>query len=156
MYWSLQSRSSFFDDKEQVLIIESNPQVTAVAEIVDEELAVDILRYNHHTLKGAIREKKTILLVIASELEARKNELDIINRQLKDDIFFMLNNMNLRHNNVKQGDKNYKEIVATMQSDELENWYDELYQMMLLAMLELDNVARKEKVKELKQRITAH
>lgn len=35
----------------------------------------------------------------------------------------------------------------------LEKWYDELYQMMLLAFLLLDNVNRTENVKELKEKI---
>lgn len=35
----------------------------------------------------------------------------------------------------------------------LEKWYDELYQMMLLAFLLLDNVDRTENVKELKEKI---
>lgn len=49
-----------------------------------------------------------------------------------------------------EGDKNYKEIVAKMTQDELEGWYDETYQMCLLAFLELDNVERTKKVAELK------
>lgn len=35
----------------------------------------------------------------------------------------------------------------------LEKWYDELYQMMLLAFLLLDNVDRTASVKELKEKI---
>ena len=49
-----------------------------------------------------------------------------------------------------EGDKNYKETVAKMSKDELENWYDETYQLCLLAFLELDNVERTKKVVELK------
>jgi len=49
-----------------------------------------------------------------------------------------------------EGDKNYKEIVAKMTQGELEGWYDETYQMCLLAFLELDNVERTKKVAELK------
>ena len=37
-----------------------------------------------------------------------------------------------------------------MTQDELEGWYDETYQMCLLAFLELDNVERTKKVAELK------
>ena len=34
--------------------------------------------------------------------------------------------------------------------NKLEEWYDELYQMMLLAMLELEQVERNQKINELK------
>ena len=60
------------------------------------------------------------------------------------------NNMNIRHNNCAEGDKNYKKVVAKMSQDELESWYDETYQLCLLAFLELDNVERTKKVAELK------
>ena len=60
------------------------------------------------------------------------------------------NNMNIRHNNSTEGDKNYREVVAKMTQDELENWYDETYQLCLLAFLELDNVERTKKVAQLK------
>lgn len=62
----------------------------------------------------------------------------------------MLNNLNIRHNNKSKKDKNYKEYVAKMKKNKLEEWYDELYQMMLLAMLELEQVERNQKINELK------
>ena len=40
-----------------------------------------------------------------------------------------------------------------MTDEELESWYDETYQMLLLSILELDNVERNKKVKELKRMI---
>ena len=40
-----------------------------------------------------------------------------------------------------------------MSEEELEEWYDELYQMILLAFLMIDNVERMEKIKKLKHNI---
>ena len=48
----------------------------------------------------------------------------------------------------------YKQAVAEMDAATLENWYDELYQMMLLAYLQLDQVSRNAKVKALKQTVS--
>lgn len=140
-------------DGERVLIIEDKPEVTAVAEIVEQDLAIDIIRYNHRSLQGELDLKKTILLSLGAELEPRRKELQVLNKQLSEDIFFMLNNLNVRHNNRSKKDKNYKEYVAKMRKDRLEKWYDELYQMMLLAFLLLDNVERTANVKELKDKI---
>ena len=40
-----------------------------------------------------------------------------------------------------------------MKPDELERWYDETYQMCLLAFLQLEQLARKDEVQELKKSI---
>lgn len=137
----------------QVLIIEDKQEVTAVAEIIESNLAYRVIQYNHRNLKGDIETKKTILLSLGSELEPKRKELQSLNKQLSNDIFFALNNLNLRHNNKSKDDKNYKEFVANMPDDILEKWYDELYQMILLAFLILDNVERTDKIKKLKSNI---
>lgn len=144
------------EEQECVLIVEDKAEVTAVAEIMPTPaLAVDVVRYNHRTLRGEIELKKKILLAMGAELEAKRKKLHAINSTLENDIFFMLNNLNIRHNNKSKGDKNYKEYVAKMRKDRLEKWYDELYQMLLLAFLLMDNTKRVEKVKELKEKINA-
>ena len=139
---------------ERILIIEDKPEVTAVAEIVEQDLALDIIRYNHRSLQGEIESKKKILISLGSELEPKRKELQALNKQLSEDIFFMLNNINIRHNNRSKKDMaKYKDYVAKMTKARLEKWYDELYQMMLLAFLLLDNVQRTANVKELKEKI---
>lgn len=144
------------EDQECVLIIEDKSEVTAAAEIMPTPaLAVDVVRYNHRTLRSEIELKKKILLAMGAELEAKRKKLHTINTTLENDIFFMLNNLNIRHNNKSKGDKNYKEYVAKMRKDRLEKWYDELYQMLLLAFLLMDNIERVEKVKGLKEKINA-
>lgn len=147
------NHKAYIDD-ERILIIEDKPEVTAVAEIIEQDLAIDIIRYNHRSMQGEIELKKKILISLGSELEPKRKQLQVLNKQLSEDIFFMLNNMNLRHNNRSKKDiGKYKEYVAKMTKARLEKWYDELYQMMLLAFLLLDNVDRTENVKELKEKI---
>lgn len=140
----------FFKNEQRVLITENNATVSDVAENVDEKLAYQIVKYNHNTLKGDIARKKEILLKLGSELEPKRKQLAKINDALESDIFFVLNNLNLRHNNRSIEDKNYKEYTAQMRKNKLEEWYDELYQMMLLAFLELEQVERNQKIDELK------
>lgn len=147
----------FNEEQECVLIIEDKSEVTATAEIMTTStLAVDVVRYNHRSLRGEIELKKKILLALGAELEAKRKKLHSINAALENDIFFMLNNLNIRHNNKSKGDKNYKEYVAKMRKERLEKWYDELYQMILLAFLLMDNNKRAEKVKELKEKINTN
>lgn len=141
-------------EKEQVLVIEDKPEVTAVAEIVDDDLSMEVLKYNHHTLKGDLATKKKILLRFGNELEAKRDTLNLVNKESTTNIFYMLNNFNLRHNNIDESNnKHFKKVVAEMKDGELEEWYDELYQMILLAFLELDNKDRTIKFKEIKDKI---
>lgn len=143
------------EDKDYFIVVENKPEVTAAAEIMPTaELTFDVIRYNHRSLKGDIQSKKAILIALGADLEAKRKELQSINKKLSDDIFFMLNNVNIRHNNCsKQDSTKYKEYVAAMSPEQLEEWYDELYQMILLGFLLLDNKERAIRIGELKKNI---
>lgn len=45
-------------ENERILIIEDKPEVTAVVEIIEQDLAIDIIRYNHRSLQGEIELKR--------------------------------------------------------------------------------------------------
>ena len=147
-------KGKYFQDFEQLIVIEDKPEATAVAEIVDNETGQKVLRYNHYLLKGDLQAKKDILLALGADLEAKRKQLRGLNKDLEDGIFYILNNLNLRHNNKTEGDKNYRKAVEFMDDVVLECWYDELYQMMLLAYLQLDHVDRNNRVIALKQTVT--
>jgi hypothetical protein len=140
------------DQTDQILLVQKDAAVTAVVEIEeDSSLAFEIIQYNHHALKGNIAKKKAILLRLGAQLEPKRNDLKSINPNLATNIFALLNNLNLRHNNTEPGNSSYIQCVADMKSVDLELWYDELYQMILLARLELDNVERMKKADELRK-----
>ena len=128
-------------------------EAISVAEIVAPELSYKVIEYNHHELQGDLERKKSILLLLEGKLEAKREELKQINHTLADNLFFLFNNLNLRHNNCDKEGKDYHALVAEMPEKDLENWYDETYQLCLLSFLELDNIVRTEKIKELKSKI---
>lgn len=76
------------------------------------------------------------------------DDLDI---ELDDDIGFMLNNIHIRHNN-KSG-KSKKEYVSKTRKATMEKWYDETYQMLLLAFLLNEQPNRSKKINQLKEKI---
>lgn len=125
----------------------------SVAEIIDPSLSYRVIEYNHHSMKGDIDRKKAVLLALADKLEPQRKRLNKADQNLESDLFCLLNSMNIRHNNTEQGSKNYKVAVAAMKGDELEQWYDEIYQMCLLSFLTLENEERKDQVKALKQKL---
>ena len=141
-------------DDQKIIVVEKNPAATAVAEIVEEYIADEVIQYNHYLLKGDMETKKKILLSLGAKLEPQRNNLKEVNKNLESNIFFMLNNLNIRHNNCDvSNEKNYKKYIANMSKEILEEYYDELYQMILLAFLLIDNVDRMKKIDELKAKI---
>lgn len=124
----------------------------SVAEIVEPELSYKVIEYNHHSMKGDLERKKAILVALGRKLEPKRGKLKQINDSLESNIFMLLNNMNVRHNNKEPG-KKYKKYVAEMEDEELEQWYDDLYQMILLAFLELDHLDRKGRLEQLNENL---
>lgn len=127
-----------FEDEEKVILIPKNPAATAVAEISDEETAMAILMYNHHTLKGDLAEKRHLLFLIYQEYEYLLKK----GRDGYTDFFVkargLANELHIRHNN-----KN-----IDIDDKTLEYWYDELYQLLLFCVLIDDNLKRKKEATE--------
>lgn len=140
-------------DDNVVIFVPKSQSAIAVAEIIDSDLSYRVIEYNHHSLHGNIEGKKAILLLLANELEHSRNKLKSINKSMEDNLFMLFNNMNLRHDNCRKDSPNYVEYIANMSKEELEDWYDEIYQLCLLAFLEIDNIERKNRIKELKDKI---
>ena len=122
-----------------------------VTKTIPDNMSYKVIEYNHHSLKGDLEGKKAILLMLAERLESNQDVLSKINNTLKTSIFFAFNNLNIRHNNCDSESNHYWEYLANMTEQELEQWYDDTYQLCLLAFLELDNVDRKKRFEELKK-----
>lgn len=139
-------------EDEKVILVPKNPAATAVAEITDKEhIAFAILKYNHNSLRGDLEGKRQLLLSIANEYEPLlKNPIDGFTDYFKK-ATFLLNNLNLRHNNKSGKDK--KQFVVDMPNKELEKWYDELYQLLLFCVLIKDNIKRKKEIEDLVKKL---
>jgi hypothetical protein len=137
------------------IINQKNEAATAVAEISDRKTATEIIEYNHYLLRGDLDKKRKILLTLADKIEPKRDFLKAINKNIESNLFSLLNNCNIRHNNVDVSNKKYFNIVvAKMTEKQLEGWYDETYQLALLAILLLDNVNIEKKIEDLKNEIS--
>lgn len=125
----------------------------SVAEIVDSSLSYRVIEYNHHSMKGDLKRKKEILLALADKLEPLRNDLKGINSSFESDLFTLFNSVNIRHNNSDPDGNCYRKAIAEMTNKEIENWYDDIYQMCLIAFLELEQIERKKRVKQLKDKL---
>lgn len=147
-------KAFYFEETEQCVIAEDSPQVTAAAEATDTETGMQIVRYNHRQMAGDIAGKRMVLIQLLDYLEGRNKEIRQINNTLYDEITNVANNFNIRHNNVDSRNKSrFRQKVADMPDSELEKAYDDLYQMILLAILEIDNKARRQEMKKLVQTV---
>lgn len=139
-------------DDGRIIIVQKDAGVTAVADIVEQALADAIVEYNHYLLKGEIEKKKSILKRIADALEPKRSELDQINKSFTSDLFFMVNNMNIRHNNCDNTDsKTYNSAFASLSPKDVEAWYDDIFQQELMAFLILEQKKRNARIEAFKK-----
>ncbi|MBE7709531.1 MAG: hypothetical protein E7Z93_03680 [Cyanobacteria bacterium SIG32] len=133
-------------NEEKLFLIPKNPAATTVAEISSEDTALAILKYNHASMKGDLEGKRNLLFSIYREYEPLLKQpiegyADFYNKARG-----LYNTLDIRHNNkTKEGNKNN---VIDISDEELEKWYDELYQLLLFCVLIKDNLERKKEVDE--------
>lgn len=134
------------------IFVEKSPEAIAVAEsnLIPDEFSYKLISYNHYSMRGNLIAKKETILRLANILEGKRHILRKENPILENDLFYIFNNFDLRHNNCDSSSKKYKSVVAQMDKNVLEEWYDETYQMCLLAFMIIDNVERKNKFDDLK------
>lgn len=85
-------------------------------------------------------------------MEPKLPELKRINGRLFSDYSYLINNMNLRHNNCDSNDeKKYNEKFSKL-SNSVKKWYDETFQMCLLMFLLLKYKDRKGKINAMKRK----
>lgn len=138
----------------RIIIVQKNAAVSAVADLVEPDLAQMLIRYHHYLLKGDLEAKKDILRKMADALEPRRKEIASINKTLSSDFFFLVNKMNIRHNNCDPSDPSkYVEKFAKMTKKQKESWYDEIYQQGLMLFLTMEQVKRTNKIAEFKEAI---
>jgi len=124
------NQKSFSHKEEDIfIIVEKSEKATSVSELYPE-IAIKVIEYNRFSLKGNLQRKKELLLAIAHKFEGVKKQLKQVNPALCDDITNLLNNINIRHNN--------EDKVKNISDEDLEKWYDRIYDMLLLALLYVD------------------
>jgi len=119
--------------------------------LVDEKTAIKILGYNHHLMKGDLDKKREALVAIGRQVEPTFPKLKKYNPDLESDIGFLLNQLNIRHNNLEGMRKS--EYLEKLNDKELEEWYDHTYDVLLYAILTLNYMNLKQEIKELKTKI---
>lgn len=139
-----------------IIFVQKDENVIAVAtsKYISEDMSYKIFNYLHKSMKGNIEGKREILLSLGRTLEQKRKILKEMNNKFDDYLFYLLNNMNIRHNNIDKDDmKKYKKYLEEMGEKKLEEWYDKIYRMCLLAIMLLEQKDRNIEIEELKKKM---
>ena len=132
-------------------IIEKDIIAVAVAE-KNSNISEKVISYRRFSLKGDLETKKEIILKLAEKIEPLRSKFKSTSyNMLMDDVQMLLNNLNLRHNNLEGVNK--KDYLISMNDNELEKWYDRTYDMILGIIIVNDYLDSKESLSELKAKI---
>lgn len=137
------------------IFVEKSPAAIAVAEssLMPENLSYRLISYNHYSMKENLDAKKATILILADLLEPQRASLESIDKTFASDLFYAFNNFYIRHNNTDPQSPKYKKPIGDLPKEQLEHWYDEVYQMCLLAFLRLEHADRKKDFDVLKGKI---
>ena len=143
---------SYKEKKNKIKIRKNNADALEVATIVEDESIVDlILDYNDFRIDNDLKAKKDILNGLGQYIEPLRKDIKKANSSLEDYIFVCLNKLHIRHNN-KSG-KYRINYVANMKKKDLINWYDRVYDLILIAIRLVEIPNNFEDFKELKKKI---
>lgn len=141
----LNLKSLYIEEHDGIILVQSNPLATKVAESLPQNFGILILRYHHNLLKGNLIEKSSILVAMAKEYETFKKELESTTyKPLATDIGICLNNLKIRHSN-------HNNIANSMTVEEIEDWYDYTYDLLLTGFSLHNYLQTRDRIEKLKQ-----
>lgn len=133
----------------ELVIVEKDMLSSSIAE-TNRNVSDKVIEYRRFILKGKIDEKREILNLLANEMEGMKTIFKgTTYSNLMDDVQFMLNNLNIRHNNIEG--KNKKQYVIGLPDEELERLYDKTFDMILGIFIIDKYIRDKNEIDEIKK-----
>lgn len=146
----------FIKDGDFYSLVGKNDEAWTAAEVAPKFIAADLVNYSYRGLGGDLEAKRCKLTSFLRELEPHRKDLEHLSSSFTNDLFFLANNINIRHNNTTQHNntnsksKNYNSKVSSMGKWELEKLYDKVHRMCVAAFLLLAYGDDKEWVDSLK------
>ncbi len=134
----------FIPSKEVLYLISTDAATDAAIESSEEQVRDMIIEYSSYAVSCDLSRKKTILDSLGTIVEEYDDNQQGDNIELFGSIEFMLRNFNIRRDNTEGANRN--DFVAGLTESELSDWYDEIYQLLLLRILKHNNIARMEKI----------
>ena len=138
--------------KEGYVIVDKNPATTEAIECLENnkaDLALNMIEYNRVLLKGNLTRKREILVALADYTEPMNNDFKGTQyAALYSDSRYLVNAIDIRHNNSGKGD--LPEKAKSWTSQEKEDWYDKTYQVLLTVILARKHIDVSKEIQDLK------
>ena len=123
---------------------------TLVDEVVDSNTKKSLYEYIAVSNKNDVIKKRDMLKIIANDYERIRRDISNIDDKLNDRISFVLNNCEIRHNNVDETSAKFHKVTKELSDEEFIRIYDYLFYMYLYANLLVKYNDSVEKVLELR------
>lgn len=132
------------------IIVTKNASAIEVAE-TNPKIADTVIEYNQYLLRGDLKRKKELLKIMADNLELERSKLEQICSRNTKDYFYLVNNMDIRHNNCNPNDASkYNEKFANLSDADKEKWYDLIYSQGLYLFISLEQQERNAMIDDFK------
>lgn len=132
------------NDFHEIIFTKRDADVDSVLPIVTPDTRIDLLSYLDFRLENNLIEKQTILKRLAAYLEPKRKEYESFNKGLTSSIFYLFNNINIRHNNTQQ-------VTFESEAEQIE-YYDICFKMILHLIREKEVSGYIEKVSALQKK----
>lgn len=132
----------FIENGDKLVIIENEIAID-INNIENKDVENEILNfYDYKNSNNNDEKKKIIVNIYTKHLEPRINEIEsIFGKNISSILGSYVNNINLRHNNtVKNNKQKYKETIANLSIEELNNWYDYIFAFIINIYMNLDKL----------------
>lgn len=133
------------------ILVPRNDLINAAAECAPKDVSIDLITFDYWRYRGDLERKRQYLSKFSRELEPKRECLEALSKRLTSDFFYLVNSLNIRHNNVSEDSKKYFEPLGSMSNQELESWYDTLRNMAAGLFLLVDYSEHSECVNALKK-----
>jgi hypothetical protein len=134
----------YIPSKEVLYLIRTDAATDAAIESSEEQVRDMIIEYSSYAVSCDLSRKKIILDSLGKIVEEYDDNQQGDNIELIGSIEFMIRNFSIRRDNTEVANRN--DFVAGLTETELLDWYDEIYQLLLLRILKHNNIARMEKI----------
>lgn len=119
-----------------------------VVETSKTDLAQLLIKYKSLRMEGNVKGKEELLTSISKHIEPllKDSQLKSNNRRLFDNVGFLLNNLNVRHNNIETNNVDF----FNKTTKEREQWLDNLFLLVLLVIKSKEEMLISQNIDRLK------
>lgn len=132
------------DSKDGPIVVTADTARDLACEISDKDTGINLLEYTHYSNKGNLKAKCSILQSLYKQNEPTIKLLHKSGDPLVDDLDFIANNLNIRHNNKKNPS------ITSLTAKELEDLYGLAYELIIYAITKQNLQTHHKDAKQLK------